>query len=227
MNHMLDRPIWSALDTRHAALAEGGPLAKRYQPSISLFTATRDETPECLDALARLPAGPDERLLIVQAGDIRLPPGLREVQSSSLVQMMADTSFPRISDPRIKPLGPADAADMLELATLTKPGPFSLRAQSFGRFWGIRIDGRLAAMSGERLKQPGFTELSGVCTHPDVRGQGLGRLMSLFAAGEISAMGEVPYLHAYATNTTAIGLYERIGFSLRSPMNLVIAALEV
>lgn len=227
MNHMLDRPIWTALETRHAGLAEGGPLARRYQPSISLFTATRDETPESLAALARLPSGPGDRLLIVQADAIRLPAGLCTVSQATLVQMIADRPFPRVSDPRIKPLGPADATEMLELATLTKPGPFTLKAQSFGRFWGIREDGRLVAMAGERLKQPGFTELSGVCTHPDVRGKGFGRLMSLFAAGEICAVGEQPYLHAYETNSAAIGLYERIGFALRSRMNLVIAAPAV
>lgn len=225
MRHRLDRPIWTALDTRHAALAEGGPLARRYQPSVSLFTAAKDDTPESLEALARLVSGPDERLLFLQADPVRLPAGLAVVSAADAVQMIADRPFPRLSDPRIVPLGEADAADMLELATLTKPGPFSLRSLSLGGFWGIRADGRLVAMAGERLKQPGYTELSGVCTHPDCRGIGLARLMSLFVAGEICAKGERPYLHAYATNTAAIGLYEKIGFSLRSPMNVVSAAL--
>jgi predicted GNAT family acetyltransferase len=221
MRHILDRPIWSALQTRHAALAEGGILAKRYLPSISAFAATGDDRPESLEALRRL-AAPDEKLLLVQASDIILPKGLTTVSTGSLVQMTAEQPLPEISDPRIQPLGEADAEEMLALATLTKPGPFSLRALSFGDFWGVKIDGHLVAMAGERMKQPGYTELSGVCTHPDCRGKGLGRLLSRFVAGHIFAKGEQPYLHAYATNTPAIALYEKIGFKLRSPMNVAI-----
>ena len=115
--------------------------------------------------------------------------------------------MPLIEDERIEKLGEADAADMLELATLTKPGPFTLKAQALGDFWGIKENGRLIAMAGERLKQDGLTELSGVCVHPDFQGKGLGRLMTLYAAGKIFAKGEQPFLHTYASNSVAIGLY--------------------
>lgn len=223
MRHILDRPIWSALQTRHAALSEGGTLAKRYVPSISAFAAAGDDTTESLEALRQL-STPEEKLLLVQASDIVLPQGLITVSTASLVQMTAELPLPQISDTRIQPLREADAEEMLALATLTKPGPFSLRALSFGDFWGVKIDGRLVAMAGERMKQPGYTELSGVCTDPDYRGKGLGRLLSRFVAGHIFAKGDQPYLHAYATNTAAIALYETIGFKLRSPMNAAMVA---
>jgi len=222
MTHILDRPIWSALETRHAALAEGGALAKRYPASIGPFAAAADDRPESLSALARL-AAPGESILIVQASEITVPPDLAVISTASVVQMVAETRVAEIEDPRIEPLSHADAEEMLALATLTKPGPFSLRAQSLGRFWGVKIDGRLAAMAGERFKQPGHTELSGVCTHPDFQGQGLGRLLSVFVTGRIFGRGKTPYLHSYATNARAIALYESIGFRLRSPMNLVLA----
>jgi predicted GNAT family acetyltransferase len=93
---------------------------------------------------------------------------------------------------------------------------------SLGEFWGVKIEGRLVAMAGERMKQPGYTELSGVCSHPEFRGGGLGRLLSLFVANQIMARGEIPYLHAYATNAAAIKLYESIGFRLRSAMNVAV-----
>lgn len=93
------------------------------------------------------------------------------------------------------------------LASLTKPGPFTLEAPSLGDFWGIRIDGRLAAMAGERMRQPGCPELSGVCTHPDFRG--LARLLSVFVAGRIAARGEVAYLHAYDSNAAGSGFTSR------------------
>ena len=136
--------------------------------------------------------------------------------------MIAEKTFPAFDDDRIERLGDADASAMLELATLTKPGPFTMRALSLGDFWGIRIDGRLIAMAGERLKVEGMTELSGVCTDPDFRGQGLGRLMTLFAVGKICARGEQPFLHTYAANETAIGLYGKLGFRLRTPMNVAV-----
>jgi len=221
MTHVLDRPIWTALNSRHAGLAEGGPLAKRYPAAVSAFAAAGDETPESLAALGAL-AAPGESLIVVQAAPVELPEGFEATQRATLVQMVAEEPAPAVADERIVRLGPQDAPDMLDLATLTKPGPFTLRAQDFGPFWGIRSEGRLVAMAGQRLGQPGFRELSGVCTHPDLRGQGLGRLMSLFGMARIREAGDTPYLHAYATNAAAIGLYGSIGFRLRATMNMAV-----
>ncbi len=221
MTRVLDRPIWTALNSRHAGLAEGGPLAKRYPAAVSAFAATGDESPESLAALGTL-AGPGEILIVVQADPILLPEGFEATLRATLVQMVAEGPAQSVADERIVRLGPEDAQDMLDLATLTKPGPFTLRAQDFGPFWGIRAGGRLVAMAGQRLGQVGFRELSGVCTHPDVRGQGLGRLMSLYGMERIREAGDVPYLHAYATNAAAIGLYESIGFRLRATMNMAV-----
>ncbi|TIM35617.1 MAG: GNAT family N-acetyltransferase [Mesorhizobium sp.] len=193
MKYLLDRPVWSALRTRHKAFAQGDDLAMRYRPSIAPFAASAADDAESLQALGKL-----------------VSPG----ESAILLQM--------VSDKRVQRLTRDDAAEMLALALVTKPGPFTLEALSLGDFWGVKIEGRLAAMAGERMKQPGYAELSGVCSHPEFRGGGLGKLLSLFVANQIAARGEVPYLHAYASNTTAIGLYESIGFRLRSMMNVAV-----
>ncbi len=218
----LRRPVWSALTTRHAKLAEGGELARRYLADTVPFAATRDDSPECLAALAELPA-PGETLLFLQADPVVLPTGLTETLRADGVQMVATQDMPPIDDPRVIRLGEADAADMLELAMLTKPGPFTLKALHLGAFWGIRHDGRLVAMAGERMKQPGFTEISGVCTHPDARGNGYARLLSLVVAGGVAARGERSCLHAWASNAAAIRLYESIGFRLRSGVHVAMA----
>jgi hypothetical protein len=147
MPHILDRPIWSALETDHADLAEGGKSARRYPPSIVPFAASADDTPESLDALENLPSR-EESMILVESGPIAIPPGLAVMTEASVVQMVAERPHGRISDSRIEPLTETDAADMLALATLTKPGPFTLRAQSLGSFWGIRSEGRLVAMAG-------------------------------------------------------------------------------
>lgn len=222
MSHPLDRPVWTALTTRHAQLAEGGERAKRYDPSILPFTAARDNDVESLRALSSL-VSDGETALFAQADEIVLPKGFATVSNVQGVQMLAPARLEQVTDERIKPLTQNDAAEMLSLATLTRPGPFSLRSQSLGRFWGIKIGGRLAAMAGERMKQPGFTELSGVCSHPDFRGQGLARLLSLYVAERIFESDNVPYLHAYVTNEAATRLYERIGFKLRCHIRIVVA----
>jgi predicted GNAT family acetyltransferase len=221
MKHLLDRPVWSALGTRHASLAEGGTLARRYPASIAPFAATENEGKESLQALAEL-ASTGEHLLLLMADPIVAPSDFVTVSAASAVQMIGDQRLAPVTDKRIEQLSQADAAEMLELATLTKPGPFSLRALDLGNFWGVKINGRLVAMAGERMKQPGYTELSGVCTHPDFGGKGLGRLLSLYVADKIFARGDQPYLHAYATNEAAIALYRSIGFSLRSRMNVAV-----
>ena len=171
MSHNLDRPIWNALNTRHAALALGGDLAKRYAPSIHPFASTRDESPESLAGLAEI-ATAGETLIFLQADEFVPPPGFAVTMTAFGVQMVANSHMPPVEDDRIEPLGEADAAAMLELATLTKPGPFTMRAQALGSFWGVKENGRLIAMAGERLKQDGLTELSGVCVHPDFQGRG-------------------------------------------------------
>lgn len=201
------------------ALSEGNADARRYPPSIVPFTALAENAPS--SALLTL-AAPGEVMAIVEKERADIPAGVSLVSEGALVQMVADRPFERISDDRIEPLTEADAAAMLELATLTKPGPFTLRAQALGTFWGIKHDGRLVAMAGQRMRQPGFGELSGLCTHPDFQGRGFGKLLFRHVAGEISARGEKAYLHAYATNEPAIALYKVLGFSLRTTLHVTI-----
>jgi predicted GNAT family acetyltransferase len=111
---------------------------------------------------------------------------------------------------------------MIALTALTDPGPFRTRTIECGRYLGVRRDGELIAMAGERQRLPGFVEISAVCTHPDFRGQGLaGRLVRAVAAG-IERDGARPFLHTGATNTTAIRLYEALGFTVSNRMAVTI-----
>jgi len=219
MTHILDRPVWSALQTVHAHLGEGDERARRFMPDVSPFAATCDDSPENLAALGRLVAD-GKPLLMLTAGRVHLPPGMTPDRTAEGVQMVSEAEIEPMPDPRITPLGAGDIAEMLALARLTNPGPFTLRARELGGFWGIRQGGRLVAMAGERLKQPGYVELSGVCVHPDARGQGLARQLSLHVSKQIRQGGNTPYLHAFATNIAAIRLYESIGFRLRSAMDV-------
>ena len=218
--HVLDRPVWSALATRHAAFAVGGDRARRFAPDINPLAGARDDTVESLAELARLvPA--DGPLLLLQADAVVLPAGMVAASELPGVQMVLDRLAEVPLEPRIVALSAeADGPAMLALAKLTNPGPFSTRTPELGEFFGVVEGGALIAMAGERLKHPGYSEISGVCTHPDARGRGLARSLSAHVAGRILERGETPYLHAYASNTPAIALYASLGFRLRAEMRV-------
>lgn len=216
----LDRPIWQALSTLQRGVSIGGARARAYAPDIGPLAASVDDDPASLADLARLviEAGP---LGLLQAGDPPLPPGCREDRRAPAVQMIltAPERLPAPAD--ALRLGDADAAEMVELARLTAPGPFAARTHTLGRFHGVRVDGRLVAMAGERMRLPGFTEVSGVCTHPDFRGRGLSVALCARVVAEIRSRGEAPFLHAFADNHAAIALYRRLGFVVRAEMTFV------
>jgi predicted GNAT family acetyltransferase len=217
----LDRPVWAAL-THSPHLAEGGELAKRFRRDVNLFASSRDDSPAGLAALRDLVLD-DESIFVVQVPTVRVPDGLVAARIVQGVQMLATRPIaPPAGEGPIVELGDADAPEMLALAQLTEPGPFLPGTHTMGRFIGMRINGRLAAMAGERMRFPGFTEVSGVCTHPDFRGRGLARALSSVIANAIQQRGEQAFLHARATNHTAIALYESLGFELRSAVHVAV-----
>jgi len=222
----LDRPVWASLSTYHASIAVGDALARRFPDDVNLFASACDDSDSALRALAGL-IEPDRSIYVLQAPPIALPPESVVIKSGLGVQMLAtralaDDAAAEEAIGDIRPLGDEDAADMLALATLTQPGPFLARTHSMGAFLGVRIDGRLAAMAGERMRFPGHTEVSGVCTHPDFRGLGLARRLSTVVAARIQARGDQPFLHAWADNHAAIALYARLGFVLRCNVEAMI-----
>jgi ribosomal protein S18 acetylase RimI-like enzyme len=214
---VLDNPIWASLTGAHARFAEIHGRAGRYQPDVSPFEMPADpDDPRAWADLAAL-AGPGTEVLVAAPG-IKPPPGWTAPTVISGVQMI-DKGMAAEKDPEAVVLGEADLPDVLDLVERTKPGPFRPRTMELGTYLGIRRDGALVAMAGERLRPPGYTEISAVCTDPAFRGQGLAaRLMKAVAHG-IRARGETPILHAAGFNTGAIRLYEKLGFILRSEIN--------
>jgi predicted GNAT family acetyltransferase len=84
-----------------------------------------------------------------------------------------------------------------------------------GDYIGIKVDGRLVAMGGERMKPEGFTEVSGVCTHPGHRGKGYAKAITGYLTNAILERGETPFLHVFVQNAPAINLYEKLGYRAR------------
>ncbi|MFK3980844.1 GNAT family N-acetyltransferase [Micromonospora sp. NPDC050397] len=209
-----DNPFWTALAGRHARFAISHGRAARFQPEVSPFAAVSDWTDERAWAdLARL-AGPGEQVVSAGVGLV-LPEGWEMVWHADGVQMV-DVAMDAAHDDEAVRLTAEDVPEMLDLVARTEPGPFAARTIELGTYLGIRRDGALVAMAGERLRVPGLTEISAVCTDPAHRGQGLGsRLVKAVAAG-IRDRGETPFLHAAASNVNAIRLYESMGFKVRT-----------
>ncbi|QUD89626.1 GNAT family N-acetyltransferase [Phenylobacterium montanum] len=221
MSHPLDRPVWASLTTRQKPLSQGDDRARRFSAEYGSFAAAADVSPECLAALADLPrdaAG----LFLVEAEERPVPPGMAVGFQAQCCQFLADDVAAHEPDFEVLTLGDADAPEMLELALMTRPGPFSTATHRLGRFIGVREGGRLVAMAGERMQPDGFCEVSGVCTHPDHRGRGYAKILSSIVGRRILARGEIPFLHAYETNAGAIRLYEDLGFRLRATLTVTI-----
>ena len=219
--HPLDRPVWNTLTGRWAPLALRAGCALRLDPQYGPFVATPDLGPASLRDLTAFDVG-EAGMDLVESEAVEAPPGLAIAVQARLVQMTAEAVAPGGRDLQFVPLGEADAPEMLALAQLTRPGPFAARTQALGGFIGVKSDGRLVAMAGERMKPHGFCEVSGVCTHPGHRGRGYAGALMRIVASRILERGETPFLHAYETNEGAIALYRTLGFELRSVVVLTV-----
>ena len=226
----LDNPVWHALsgpltrfargDADESAPAKSASVL-RFDPEVAFFFAVdrlgdaaweaqadfvgiggfcvlfRDEVPRPPDGWEEHYRGPCHQLV---AGDLPARPNLETVT-----------------------LGADDVDDMLELTRLAEPGPFFARTFELGRYIGLRRKGRLVAMAGERFRVPGFVEVSAVCTHPDVRGEGLGGALTLEVAHGIRERGDEAFLHVLTTNESAYQLYLKLGFRVRRNIDVVAA----
>ena len=212
----LENVIWHALTTRQAHFAESCDSARRFMREVTSLCAFVEPNEEGYASLARL-AGPGGTAAVFLDNRYESRPGWVYVAGASLVQMirlngngLAANKAPQ----QVIELGDKDSAEMLELTALTKPGPFGPRTHQLGYYVGIRDGGKLVAMAGERLKVPGYTEVSAVCTHPDHLGKGYAAALMTEVMRDIRARGETPFLHVRADNARAIAIYERLGFRM-------------
>lgn len=212
--HPLDYPIWTALTTRQQALAEGGALARRYPPAVAPFAAMADMSPQSFAALGALMSGSDIAVLFTP-DPVTPPVEFKILLAETGEQMIGISAASPVRGVETVTLGADDVPDMMALTDLTKPGPFSARTHELGTFLGIRIDGQLVAMAGERMKPANYTEITAVCVHPSHRGRGYGQILLAAISRQILARGEIPFLHVFSSNDSAIALYRRQGMEIR------------
>ena len=221
---LLDNPVYAALGGAHAQFAQVRGRVRRYQEDVAPFLAlpSPPSAQDWCDAAGLLSPG---TYAAVRSSGAELPDGWRAVDAFDLVQMVGER-VTGVDCPEAIPLGPPDVPEMLELVAQTEPGPFLPRTVELGDYLGIRCDGELVAMAGERFRLDGWTEISAVCTKADHRGRGLAsRLVGALIAG-IQLRSQRAFLHVLATNTGAIGLYEELGFRVRQTATLTVVTHE-
>ena len=222
---LLDNPIWNALRTEHEALAVVDHAARRYPQEFGPLAGVPDQSQESYDTLRPL-AGPGGMIVLFFPDPPAPPAGWSLFRGGLLTQMICRT--PRLMSAnalaagvKLRRLGVADVPAMIALAKLTEPGPFRERTIELGTFYGILEGYRLLAMAGQRMRVPGFVEVSAVCTHPDVRGRGYAGILMSEVMRDIVAEGATPFLHAFADNP-ATNLYEKFGFTHRRGFQLAV-----
>lgn len=218
---LLDNAVWHSLTGPQRAFAETEGLAARFDPDVSVFAALGEDTDAGWRDLASL-VGPSGIAVLFRAEIPQLPAPWTRLDGGRGHQMVLRDLAP-VDVPDARPLGPADAGEMLALVELTRPGPFAVRTIELGGYVGVFDGHRLVAMAGQRLAPPGFREISAVCTHPDFRGRGLAAGLTALVARAILERGEWPFLHHASDNDAARRVYEALGFEFRR--QVVFAAL--
>ena len=221
---MLDNPAYVSLGGAHARFARVRGRVRRYLDDVAPFLAlpSPPSAQDWQDAAGLVAPG---AYVAGRYSGAELPDGWRAVQAFDLVQMIEER-VTGVDCAEAIPLGGADVPEILELVAETEPGPFLARTVELGNYLGIRRDGVLVAMAGERFHLDGWTEISAVCTKPDHRGQGLAAcLMGALIAG-IQRRSERAFLHVMSTNTGAIRLYETLGFRVRQHATLTVVTRE-
>lgn len=212
--HLLDNPIWHALTTAHAHLAEGDGLARRYPMTVTPLAGMIEQGTAAYASLAAALRGQSHAAVFLDSAPV--PPRGWELHRAQLItQMVWRGDGATATEARITVLGSADIQEMTALARLTEPGPFGPRALELGSYVGIRSGEQLVAMAGERLHIAGYTEVSAVCTHPDHRRRGYSQMLVGAVVNNILARGETPILHVKTENRGAIQVYEKAAFRVR------------
>ena len=219
VDDLLKNPVYNALMTGDAQLSMGTGVVKYFDQEVSPFAGFPHEYEKGFDELYDLmPAG--RRILYATPGSITKHKGwqlltelkgLQFVYSGGEINSQATVQITRLTNENVD--------EMQKLATLTKPGPFASRTIEFGHYHGIFENGKLAAMTGQRLHVGDYTEISAVCTHPDHLGKGYAATLINHQLKLIHAQGKKPFLHVKADNDRAIALYERLGFKVSRGMN--------
>lgn len=226
--HPLDNPVWSSISGPHHHLSitkmigTGG--AGHYRSDVCPFGGFSDpRDPICWSTLAE---GLDGKTIVLMVDPDRVPDSWEISRLITGVQMVGTDVRP-FADQSLLRLDASDVPDMLDLVEQTRPGPFLARTIEMGTYLGLRYQGQLVAMAGQRLHPPGWREISAVCTKLPFQKQGLGSRLVRTLTALIRRAGEQPFLHVSSENQPAIRLYHSLGFRLRRHVSFTVVRTHV
>jgi ribosomal protein S18 acetylase RimI-like enzyme len=206
-------PVWNALTSVQKHFAVGDGSARRYPAEVVPFAALAGTGNANLEPLEELLIQGEHVYLFgtqpVATKTLFVGQPLHTLQMLGPERPISDDKADAI--PLLR-MTADDAEAMVALTTLAFPGFFRRRTHEMGPHFGIRFNGELVAMTGERLAMPGLREISAVCTHPAHTGKGYARSLMVRLMKDHAYAGSRSFLHVSQSNTRAIALYERLGF---------------
>ncbi|WP_295793985.1 GNAT family N-acetyltransferase [Mucilaginibacter sp.] len=214
-NKTLDNPVWNALNGLHAGFAVGNDVLKRYHPHILPFVGVNEKTKLPFNDITGI-LGNDEALLFL--GELpEIPVSMKVISRLPCLQMVCSGPLPEVNreEYEIVLLKSENFVEIYEFVNMVQPGYFRKSTPLLGDYYGIRESGQLIAITGQRFKVEGYTEVSAVCTHPEHTGKGLAKYLSTFVCNKIFEGGSTPFQHVSAVNSRAIRLYEFLSFRTR------------
>jgi GNAT superfamily N-acetyltransferase len=206
-------PVRNALNSVHARFAVGQASARRYPAEVAPFAVIDDTSEPTLSRLGALLV-PGEQVYIFNEPPKEMN-GLFFGPPLHTFQMLApEDATIEIGESEAHPvLMTSDCAgEMFDLISLVFPGFYQPRTYEMGTYYGIRVEGMLVAMAGERLCLTGYREISGVCTHPAHAGRGYARTLVKRLVQDHADAGVKSFLHVGKANTRAAALYEHMRF---------------
>lgn len=219
MNDLLANPVYHALLSGDSKLSFGNENVKYFDEQVSPFVGFDEGYDKGFAELHELlPVG--RKILFATPKELTPPSGWQVHQVIKGLQFVYENDSTINNEfTNLIPLQEIHVEQMIQLAKLTKPGPFGLRTIDFGNYFGIFEKEKLVAMTGQRLHVQNFTEISAVCTHPDHTGKGFANKLMQQQLQLILQQGQQPFLHVRDDNQRAIALYERMGFTISRTMN--------
>jgi predicted GNAT family acetyltransferase len=214
----LDNPVWHALNSHHHRFAIRGEVAARYRPDVSLAAAMPENSPSAFSDLQSL-VEMNETIGVIGGVLPEDLPGWQVLHIGQVRQLICADLKPATRVEAVV-LTEEDVPEMLDLVNLAQPGPFFSRTAEMGQYLGLRQEGHLVAMAGERFHLTGFCEVSAVCTHPDYRGRGYGGALTTMVSEGILERQETPFLHVAPGNDPALSLYIKLGFRIRTEIQV-------
>jgi ribosomal protein S18 acetylase RimI-like enzyme len=217
VNHLLFNPVFNALRTTDAHFNIGDEHITFFDEEMSPFAGFADDhTNGFVQLHDLLPTG--RKILYAKPTPVPQPAGWQVQHEIEGLQFVYEGTNIKGDFSNVIALNETHVPEMIELTRLTKPGPFGKRTIDFGSYHGIFVDGKLAAMTGQRLHIDDYTELSAVCTHPLHLGKGYATVLLQHQLQIILEHNQKPFLHVRADNNRAIAVYERLGLTVSRSM---------